>query len=177
MPLPPTLENVAAFGTACAFMLAIALGQAAVLKAVRPAETTSGFAALGVPGAPIVARLIPLVELGVASLLLWVPRIGGMAALATLGAFSLVLARAIRAGVRAGCNCFGQTKGQPVSGIDIARNALLVGWAAAALLTERPVANTAITALAAVVTLVPGLALLRWMRARQARRPQVEPTT
>ncbi len=98
---------MATFGYACAFVLAVVFAQAAVLKALRPADTTAGFAALGVPGAPVMARVVPLVELGVALLLLWAPRVGGVAALVVLGVFSVVLARAIRSGVRAGCNCFG----------------------------------------------------------------------
>ncbi len=162
---------MATFGYACAFVLAVVFAQAAVLKALRPADTTAGFAALGVPGAPVMARVVPLVELGVALLLLWVPRVGGVAALVVLGVFSVVLARAIRSGVRAGCNCFGQTRGQPVSGIDLLRNALLAGWAAAAVLARRPVPLplTAASTVLSAVTAVAGIAVLGWLRARQAR--------
>jgi len=169
--------HAAAFGYACAFVLAVVLAQAAVLKALRPADTEAGFVALGVPGAPIFAWLVPAAEVIVAIALLSVPRIGGVAALVMLGAFSAVLARAIRTGVRAGCNCFGQTRGQPVSGVDLVRNALLAVLGAAALLAPRPVALplTAASTLAALGMVAVGTAMLHWLRARQARRPQAEP--
>ncbi len=163
--------HAAAFGYACAFVLAVVFAQAAALKALRPADTEAGFVALGVPGAPIVARLVPAGEIIVAIALLSVPRIGGVAALVMLGAFSLVLTRAIRTGLRAGCNCFGQTRGQPVSGVDLVRNALLAALAAAALLAARPVtlSLTAASTWAALLIVAVGLVLLHWLRARQAR--------
>ncbi len=162
----------AGFGYACAFVLAVVLAQAAVLKALRPADTEAGFVALGVPGAPVVSRLVPAGEVIVAIALLSVPRIGGVAALVMLGAFSVVLARAIHTGVRAGCNCFGQTRGQPVSAVDLVRNALLAGLAAAAIVAPRPVPLplTAASTWAALLTVAVGMAALRWLRARQARR-------
>jgi len=163
--------HAAGFGYACAFVLAVVLAQAAVLKALRPADTEAGFTALGVPGAPVVARLVPAAEIIVAIALLSMPRIGGVAALVMLGAFSLVLTRAIRTGVRAGCNCFGQTRGQPVSGVDLVRNTLLAALAAAALLAARPVtlSLTAASTWAALLIVAVGMALLHWLRARQAR--------
>jgi len=163
----------AGFGYTCAFVLAVVLSQAAALKALRPTDTTAGFAALGVPGAAVMARVVPVVEIGEALALLAVPRIGGAMALATLGAFSVVLARAVRTGVRAGCNCFGQTRGRPVSGVDLVRNALLAGLAGASLLAPRPapLPLTAASTLGALVTVAAGIALLRWLRARQARSP------
>ncbi len=163
--------HAAGFGYACAFVLAVVLAQAAALKALRPADTEAGFAALGVPSAPVVARVVPAGEVVVAIALLSVPRIGGAAALVMLGAFSVVLTRAIRTGVRAGCNCFGQTRGQPVSGVDLVRNALLAILATAALLAPRPVdlPLTAASTLAALGTVAVGMGLLRWLRARQAR--------
>ncbi len=160
----------AGFGYACAFVLAVVLARAAALKALRPADTAAGFAALGVPAAPVVARLVPVAEIGVAVTLLAEPRVGGPAALIMLGAFSVFLARAVKTGVRAGCNCFGQTRGQRVSGVDLVRNALLAGLAAAAVLADRPtpLPLTAASTLAALVTVAMGIVLLRFLRARQA---------
>ncbi len=161
----------AGFGYACAFVLAVVLARAAVLKALRPTDTAAGFAALGVPAAPVVARLVPVAEIGVAVALLAVPRVGGVAGLFMLGTFSVFLARAVKTGVRAGCNCFGQTRGQPVSGVDLVRNVALSGLAVAALLADgpAPLPLTAASTLAALVTVAVGIVLLRLLRARQAR--------
>jgi hypothetical protein len=164
----------AGFGYTCACILAVALMYAAVSKALRPAETAAGFAALDVPGAPVVARVVPVVEVGVGLALLWAPRLGGAAALVLLGAFSVFLARAVRHGVRAPCNCFGQTAGRPVSGVELARNAILAGFAAAALLADRPVTMrlTALSTLAAYAVGAIAGVLLWSLRSREARRPE-----
>ncbi len=150
---------MAGFGYVCAIVLAAVLVRAAVAKAVRPAETSAGFVALGVPWAPVVARVVPAVEVGVAVALLSVPRIGGVAALVTLGAFTVFLVRAVRAGVRAGCNCFGQSRGEPVSGVDLVRNGLLAGLAAGALLASRPVVPGVGTGVVAVLVVAVGATL------------------
>jgi len=162
----------AEYGYACAFVLAIVFVRAAVAKAVRPTDTAAGFLALGVPWAPAMARIVPLLEVGVAFALLSVPRIGGLAALVTLAGFSIFISRAISAGVRAGCNCFGQRKGDPVSAVDLIRNALLAALAVGSLLTARPVAFTATSTGAAVVVSAAGATLLWSMRRR--RRGRVE---
>jgi len=165
----------AEYGYACAFVLAIVFVQAAVAKAVRPTDTTAGFLALGVPGAPAMARIVPLVEVGVAFGLLSVPRIGGVAALVTLAGFSAFVGRAISAGVRSGCNCFGQRKGDPVSAVDLVRNALLAALAVGALLAARPVAFTTTSTVAAIVVSAAGATLLWSMRRR--KRPFLSPST
>jgi len=149
------------FGYVCAVVLAGIFVRAGVSKAARPAGTIAGFVALGVPGAPVVARALPAVEIALAVALLSFPRIGGVAALVTLGAFSAFLTRAVRAGVTAGCNCFGQARADPVSGRDLVRNAMLAALAAAALLAARPVLPSLVASAAAAGVVVAGVAVLR----------------
>ncbi|MGI8777076.1 MAG: MauE/DoxX family redox-associated membrane protein [Acidimicrobiales bacterium] len=151
----------AGFGYVCAVVLAGVFVGAGVSKAARPAGTVAGFVALGVPGAPVVARALPAVEIALAVALLSFPRIGGVAALVTLGAFSAFLARAVRAGVTAGCNCFGRARADPVSGHDLVRNAMLAALAAAAILTARPVVPSLVATAVAVAVVVAGVAVLR----------------
>ncbi len=167
---------MAAFGYACACALALLLVLAAVPKALHPADTSTGFAALGVPAAAVLARVVPGVEVAVAwALIVW-PRVGGVAALILLVTFSLFLARAVRRGVRAPCNCFGQTTGDPISAVDLLRNAVLAALAAAALLTNAPADRTWTSTLAIAGGLVTALILERRLHARHGRRPHVEPT-
>jgi len=169
----------AGFGYACGCILAFAFVTAAVTKVLRRAETAAGFTALGIPGASVVARVVPVAELAVALALLLAPRIGGVVALALLGAFTVFLAHAIGTGVRAPCNCFGPSAGQPISSVDLVRNAILAGLAIGALFADKPVALslTALSTLTALFGVVPAGAMLRWLRIRQARRPRVEPTS
>jgi len=160
------------FGYACAVVLAVVFVRAAVAKAVRPAETTAGFVALGVPSAPRTARVVPAVELILALALLAVPMIGGAAALALLGAFTGFLARALRAGVTAGCNCFGQARADPISGLDLVRNVLLGLLAAAALSAEQPVVPAIGAAAVVAAAVVAGGLGLRLARTRLVTHPR-----
>jgi hypothetical protein len=152
---------MAGFGYVCAVVLAAVFVRAGVAKAVRPQGTVAGFVALGVPGAPVVARAVPAVEIALAVALLSFPRIGGVGAVVTLGAFSVFLARAVRAGVTAGCNCFGQARTEPVSGHDLVRNAMLAALAAAALSASRPVVPSLVATVAAVAIVLAGVVVLR----------------
>lgn len=148
------------FGYVCAVVLAAVFVRAGVAKAIRSEGTVAGFVALGVPRAPAVARAVPAVEMALAVALLSFPRIGGVAALVTLATFSLFLARAVRAGVTVGCNCFGQARAEPVSGRDLVRNAMLATLALAALSTTRPVMPSLVAAVAAAVVVGAGLVVL-----------------
>jgi len=148
---------MAGFGYACAVVLAAVFVRAGVAKAIRPAGTVAGFVALGVPGAPVVGRAVPAVEIALAVTLLSFPRLGGVAALVTLAAFSAFLARAVRAGVTVGCNCFGQARAEPVSGRDLVRNTMLAVLALAALVATRPVVPSLVAAVAAVAVVAAGV--------------------
>jgi uncharacterized membrane protein YphA (DoxX/SURF4 family) len=114
-------------------VLAAVFVAAAAGKIARPASTASAFRALKIPAPDLLARLVPLAELVVAVLLVAVPPAGGVAALALLAAFTVVLVVALRAGIRAPCRCFGGVREVPPSGSDVLRNAMLAGLALAAL--------------------------------------------
>ncbi|MGI9033935.1 MAG: hypothetical protein DLM65_03825 [Candidatus Aeolococcus gillhamiae] len=165
---------MAGFGYVCAVLLALVFVRAGTAKVARPAATAAGFAALGVPAAPAIARAVPLVELALAVALLAVPRAGGIAALVLLAGFSAFLARTVRAGVTVGCNCFGQAGAEPVSGRDLVRNAMLGLLAAAALGATRPTrpsAGAVATAVAAVAVDAVTLRLVgSWRGAQRDRR-------
>ena len=116
----------------CAWLLAAVFVWAGAAKLARPAATESGFRGFGLPGPPVLARLVPAVELLLAVLLIAVPPIGGAAALVMLAVFSAVLIRALRSGVATGCACFGTTATRPISGRDLARHGALGALAVAA---------------------------------------------
>ncbi|HUQ63018.1 MAG TPA: MauE/DoxX family redox-associated membrane protein [Acidimicrobiales bacterium] len=121
------------FGYVCALVLAAVFVRAAVVKLARPGETDAGFAALHLPAARMLARIVPVVELALSVTLIVVPRAGGGAALVLLAGFTAVLVRAIASGVTAPCNCFGAARRTPISRVDIIRNVVLAGLAVAAL--------------------------------------------
>ena len=124
------------FGYACALVLAAVFVRAGAAKLARRDGAAASFSALGVPAPDAMARAVPVLELVLAVVLLARPVAGSVAALAVLGAFSAVLARAIATGVTAGCNCFGSATSKPVSGRDLARNGLLAALAIAVLATR-----------------------------------------
>ena len=138
-------------GYACALVLAAVFVRAGAAKLARPRETAASLTALGVPAAAAVARALPFVELGTAVVLAAAPRAGGLVALLLLFGFSVVLARALRAGITAPCNCFGAARADPVSPLDLTRNATLTTLAVAALAPTHP---TLPAPLAAAVVLV-----------------------
>jgi hypothetical protein len=156
------------FGYACAVVLAAVFVRAGVAKAVRGDQTRAGFDALGVPAPAVTARTVPFVELVLAVALLALPRAGGVAALALLGAFTVVLAGAVRRGVTAGCNCFGAARVDPVSGIDLVRNGLLALLAAATLLAPAPEVPDPVAVAAVVVATAAGAVALRAAHGRRS---------
>ncbi|MGI9023079.1 MAG: MauE/DoxX family redox-associated membrane protein [Acidimicrobiales bacterium] len=163
----------AGFGYASAVVLAGVFVRAGVAKAVRPAKTATGFAALGIPAAPAVARVVPAVELALAIALLAFPRIGAAVALVVLAAFSVFLVRAVRAGVTVGCNCFGQARADPLSSLDLVRNGLLGLLAAATLTADRPAVPGIVDLAVIMVAVAAGAAGLRSARGRHSRRADI----
>lgn len=121
---------VSGLGYTAALVLAGVLVWASVAKLARPRTTAASFAALGVP---VGARLVPIVELGVAAALVALPTIGALLAGALLLGFTVVLVRAVRRGTAVGCACFGGAASQPVSIREVVRNIgllVLAGFAA-----------------------------------------------
>ena len=129
-------------------MRGVAYPSAAVLAAVffyagasklkDPRAAGASLRSFAVPAAAVTARVLPLVELGVAIALLVVPVVGGVIALVALSAFSAVLAARIHAGSTVPCGCFGATSQEPASAVELLRNALLAALAITAMFASGP---------------------------------------
>lgn len=149
-----------------ALFLAAVFVVAAVAK-LRDAEgTTRTFASLGLPAPGVFARAVPLLELAVAVLLAVVPWLGGLAAVASLAAFTALLAGEVRSGSGVSCGCFGTASAQPISFVELVRNALLAIPAVTACLAGGPTAPNlpsvvTVTAAFAAGSVVLALASLR----------------
>ena len=154
------------FGYTCGLLLAATLVWAGGAKTAQPAATRAAFGALGLPAAGLLARGMPVVEGVTAVLLLAVPRVGAAVALALLLLFSAVVVRAIGLGVTTGCSCFGSRSTEPVSWVDVVRNALLMVLALAALVPTRPVVPSAAAAFGAVAASGAGVAVIAATRRR-----------
>lgn len=118
-----------AVGGAAALALAGLLGWAAVAKARRRPATTASFQDLRLPAAAALAVVVPVVEAAVAATLVVRPRAGAWPALFLLGAFSIVIVRAVAAGAEAPCACFGSGGDRPVSTGELVRNGVLAALA------------------------------------------------
>ena len=123
-------------GYAAALVLAVVFARAGVAKLGTRGATEATFTALGLPPATAVA--VPVAELVLAVALVLAPGWGAAFALALLAGFTTFLGRAVRAGVRVGCNCFGSARRAPVSWVELARNAWLVAAGVVALSASRP---------------------------------------
>ena len=117
-----------------AYLLAAVLAAAAVTKLVRPAAVAADFAELGLVGPTVLARVVPLLELGCAALLVVAPAWGGVASFALLAAFTAVLVNVVRSGRVVPCRCFGALTDEPVSPRTLVRNAALLTLAIIATL-------------------------------------------
>lgn len=141
-------------GTLAAVVLAATLTWAAIGKARSPRSSERAVIAFGVPRrlAPVVAMALPPTELAVAVMLIAVPRIGALVAVALLGAFSVAVLRVIRtaSGDPVLCACFGAATA-PVSPATLARNLVLVAAAAVTAVATNPVRQ--VPAFTSVVTM------------------------
>ncbi|MBK5224024.1 MAG: DoxX family protein [Acidimicrobiia bacterium] len=133
---------MSAVGTLTAVVLAVVLAYAGVSKWRTPIGTESSFASLGLPVPHVLARVVPVAELGAGVVLVAAPRIGGILALAMLGSFTVVLALRLSQGVTVGCACFGRADAPPLSPVELFRNAVLLALAATALAAPVPVMPT-----------------------------------
>ena len=141
-------------GYAAAVALAAIFAIAAVAKLRNLAATERDFIGLGLPRASFFARFVPLAELSIVALLLIVPPAGAIAALISLAFFTTFLIGRLRAGVHAPCACFGASKAQPISAVDVIRNLLLMALAIVSLATERPTKISALDALVVIAAIV-----------------------
>jgi hypothetical protein len=122
------------------YVLALTFAWAAVAKAVHPAAWSRSLSGYGFSGplARAIAVGVPIVELGVATLLVAGARaIGAALALALLATFSFAIVRATRErGSRLPCGCFGDTKERDFR-LMLLRNALLAALGAVILVGQR----------------------------------------
>lgn len=158
-------------GYACALVLAAVFVRAGAAKLARPATTAAGFAALRVPAAAALARAVPFVELLTAVALVGAPRLGAVAGLVFLAAFSWVLVRTLRSGTPVPCNCFGTARTEPVSSTDLVRNALLAGLAVLSLSAGGPAVPGPLATVVALGGFAAGLAALAGLRSRSRPGP------
>ncbi|HYD10870.1 MAG TPA: MauE/DoxX family redox-associated membrane protein [Acidimicrobiales bacterium] len=107
-----------------AVVLAAVFAWAGAAKAVAPQRTQRTFAQLGLPS--VLARVVPVVELALGAGLVLAPGITAWAALAMLVAFTGLLTKVVVRGESVACGCFGSARPEPVSFVDLVRNALLI---------------------------------------------------
>lgn len=113
-----------------AVALAAVLVAAAVAKLREPARTRADFSALGLPLPGLLSRLVPAIEGAVAVALIVVPGWGAIAAFGLLSIFTALLVSLVRSGQTIACSCFGAVSDEPVSWVEVVRNAVLLGLAA-----------------------------------------------
>lgn len=125
------MENLSVLG---GWFLAGIFAVAAWSKLADPDGTAQALRSFGATAAPARwgARLLPLAELAVALLLVLpgAPALGIALAAALLLLFAAAMALQLAQGHKPSCNCFGQTRSQPISWASVARNGLLVALAA-----------------------------------------------
>lgn len=155
-------------GYAAALVTAGVLGWAGIAKWQRPRGTAASFAGLGLPVPAVLARAVPMAEFVVAALLVVVPRVGAVCALGLLAGFTVVLVGAVRRGTEVGCACFGAAATRPVSGVDVVRNAGLLGFAGVALWASSPVAPALEDVIVVSTALALGLVVLHVLDLRRA---------
>ena len=110
--------------------LATVFAVAAVGKLADPTGGRRALVWVGMPSrlAGPGATALPVVELGVATLLIAGPgRVAALAAVALVGMFNLGLLSRLLKGDTGGCHCFGRIHDAPLSWWTLGRNALLTG--------------------------------------------------
>lgn len=157
-------------GYAAAVVLAAVFLWAAAAKLAHRDDTVRALRALKLPVAGAMAGGVPAAELVLAVVLLAAPRPGAAGALVVLAAFSVVLLRALRAGVTAPCACFGSAATEPVSSVELVRNGLLGVLAGCALYAPRPVVPAPGEVLSLTVGVAAGWALLSLYRRKVRAR-------
>ncbi len=128
--------------------------------ASRSSNKAAEMAALGVPAAvaPVVAFVLPIVELVVAALLLLVEaRWPTFLAVLLFAGFAALVAVNLLRGRRPSCRCFGSLSDRPLSALTLVRNGWLLALAAVAVATPDGPGQPGWLAL---VMFVPTLALL-----------------
>ena len=122
-------------------LIAVVLLISGIAKLPAPERTLTAMAGLRVPNVlqrRVVALALPLAELGIAVALLLAPGlarfVAALAAVATMLVFTVLVARAVRAGDEVSCECFGALSRDVVDGSTLVRNVVLLAAAVAAAL-------------------------------------------
>jgi hypothetical protein len=85
----------------------------------------------------LLARVVPTVEMVVAAMLIIAPGWGGVAGFGLLVLFTALLVSLVRSGQTISCSCFGAVSDEPVSWVEVTRNAVLLVMAAAVTPIDR----------------------------------------
>lgn len=121
-----------AFQVLGALLVALTMAASGIGKLSDPSGTAAGFSSLKVPkflSPPLVVRALPWVEMAIAVGVLlpgplgWIALLG---ALALFVAYWVLVARALRSGEAADCNCFGAAASGKVTRLTLVRNTVLV---------------------------------------------------
>lgn len=107
-------------------LLAAVFGWSALAKLRDVPGTVESFRAMGLRRPLFLARVIPVVELGVGVWILLAPWVGASLAFAMLVGFTLVILSVIRSGVVVRCACFGATSAAPLGWGGVVRNLILM---------------------------------------------------
>lgn len=144
--------------------LAAAFGWSAATKLRDMPAFARGLADFGVPGSEVVARVLPVLEGGLAILLVAVRDAAWPAvlAIALLTAFTGAVIANLLGDAPAPCPCFGppEAGARPVSAATVARNGFLVGLAVVGTASTDG-ASTPVALAAAVLTVTGTLLALR----------------
>lgn len=130
---------MASVGFVAAVLVASVFVWSGVAKLRDRREVGRDFAAIGIPFAPVAVIAVVIVEFVAAALLVLRPSLGAIVALVLLAVFSAVLASVIRSGRDISCGCFGANQSEPISSVDLVRNAALAVLATLALGGDRAV--------------------------------------
>jgi peroxiredoxin/uncharacterized membrane protein YphA (DoxX/SURF4 family) len=166
-------------------VLAGVLGTAGIAKLLDQEGSRRALGDFGVPAGavPVVAILLPLVELATAVALIpqETARWAAVAAIVLMLAFMVGIARAMAQGRAPDCHCFGQIHSAPAGRGTLVRNGVLAGLAAIIVVygsgpslgswvSDRVGSELVAVAVAVVAIFLAALAVQLWMENRSLRR-------
>jgi uncharacterized membrane protein YphA (DoxX/SURF4 family) len=129
---------VTELGSAAALLLLAVFAWSGAAKLADRGGTATTFAAAGLPAPALLATALPVVELVLAVAFFTIPRVAAPVAVVLLASFTAFLIREVRRGSGVGCGCFGASRAEPVSAVELGRNGLLLLAAVVAAFAETP---------------------------------------
>ena len=153
-------------GYVAGWVLAVTFARAAAGKWRDRDATARAFSGLGLPRPSVLAAGVPATEAALAVGLVMGPRVAAALSLAVLGAFTVVIVRAVRARSSVACGCFGSSASRPASVVDAVRNLFLAGLAVAALAVSQPVVPGLDAVMLVSLSSMIGLVVLSSLRLR-----------